>query len=70
MMESVVAYLMTFGNNLFIKFRIFADIVANHKECCLDAELAKGIEDKGRALRNGTVVERKVNRMFVLVHSP
>ena len=70
MMEGVVAYLMSVGNNLLVELRILADVVADHEERGLDVELAQGFENEGSALRNGTVVEGDVDGMLVGVHSP
>lgn len=47
MMEGVVAYLMSVGNDLLVELRILADVVADHEERGLDVELAQGFENEG-----------------------
>ena len=66
----VVAHLMAFVQNLLIEIGVLPDIVAHHEEGGLDAKLAQRLENERGRLRDGTVVERQIDRTFVTVHSP
>ena len=70
MVEGVVAHLMTFFHHLAEEMRVFPHIVANHEEGRLSPVMAQGFENERRGFWNGTVVEREIYGMFMLVHAP
>ena len=66
----VVAYLMAFRLDAFKEFWIFTYIVAHHEECRLHTMLLQHVEDEGRCLRDGAVVEGQIDGLLSTVHSP
>ena len=66
----VVAHLVAFIDDALVELRMFAHVVAHHEERGLDAERLEGVEDEGRSLGNGTVVEGQIDGLLVTIHSP
>ena len=69
-MVGVIAHAMAFVQNLAVKVGIFRHVIAHHEERCLHVVATQGVQQKGRRLRNGSIVERQVNCVFVWIHSP
>ena len=68
--ESVVAHLMSFVENLLEEIGLFPHVVAHHEEGGVGVECPQRVEDEWRGLGYGTVVEREVYGTLVLVHAP
>jgi len=66
----VIAHLMALIHNLLKQVEMFPHVVAHHEEGGFDIVVAKGLKNERRRLGNGTIVERQVNCMFGVVHSP
>ena len=47
MVVGVIAYLMPFGDNPFVKLRMPLDVLTYHEEGCLGVELPQGVENEG-----------------------
>ena len=66
----VVTHLMPLRLDALIQFRILPDIVAYHKERSLRPVFFENVEDEGRCLWDGAVVEGQIDGLLVTVHSP
>ena len=70
MVKGVVSHLMALLNYLVIQVVITQNVLAYHKKGGLCIEATQRFEDKRCRLGYRTVVESKIYRVVVLVHTP
>ena len=66
----VISHLMSSVDDLLEEFGVFPHIIAHHEEGCLGAIRFESLENERRSLRDGSVVERQIDCVFIRIHPP
>ena len=66
----VVAHLVPLVQHALVELRMLAHVVAHHEEGGLDVVALQRLENEGRGLRYGTIVESQIDDLLVMVHTP